>query len=56
MAEIKREPVRLVVDGVEYDAFDENHSLADIARWVRRNPVDTEELVRLLGGEMLAFS
>ncbi len=34
MSEIKQKPVKIVVDGVEYDAFSEIHSFADIARWV----------------------
>ena len=53
MSEIKRPPVRIVVGDVEYDAFDENHSLADIARWIRCNEVDHEEIVRLLGAEFI---
>lgn len=51
MAEIKREPVRIIVGDTEYEAFDENHSLSDIARWILKNEVDAEELIRLLGAE-----
>lgn len=49
MAEIKREPVKIVVGDIEYEAFDENHTWADIARWVRKNEVDAASLVQLLG-------
>lgn len=34
MAEIKRKPVKITVDGVEYDAFDEDHTICDVARWL----------------------
>lgn len=48
MAEIKTPPVVIVVGGKKYVAFHEDHSLADLARWALNNPVDAEELVRLL--------
>ena len=48
MAEIKRDPVRIVVGEVEYAAFDEDHTLADIARWIASNPYEAEEMVGLL--------
>ena len=58
MVEIKIAPHTFSVlgpDGQEltYAAFNQNHSLNDIARWVMENPIYAEELVRILG-EMLA--
>ena len=53
MSEVRREPIHLTIGEIEYEAFDESHSLADIARWIMRNPVDAEELREMLG-EMLA--
>jgi hypothetical protein len=35
MSEIMRPPVKITVGDTEFDAFDEAHTLADIARWVR---------------------
>lgn len=29
-----REPVKIVVGETEYDAFDEDHSISDVARWL----------------------
>lgn len=34
MSEIKREPYLVEIDGVDCEAFDADHSLADIARWI----------------------
>lgn len=36
MPEICREPITITVDGVDYTAFDEDHTIADIARWVHK--------------------
>lgn len=33
MAEVKREPIKIVVDGAVYYAFDDNHSISDIIRY-----------------------
>lgn len=52
MSEIKRYPHELTIGGKECVAFDEDHSLADIARWAMQNPHDGEELHRILS-EML---
>ena len=52
MAEIKTAPVAITIDDTEYAAFDEDHTLGDIARWVMENRADGEELHRILG-EML---
>lgn len=52
MPEIKREPVPIIVSDTAYEAFDDDHTLADIARWIGRNKVDAEEVARILG-EML---
>lgn len=48
MGEIKRPPVKIIQGGIEYAAFDEDHTLADIARWIEENQADAEELVCLL--------
>ena len=48
MSEVKREPHFVVIDGVECEAFDADHSLADIARWIARNEAEAEEMVTLL--------
>lgn len=50
MSEMKREPHLVVIDGVECEAFDADHSLADIARWIARNETEAEEMVALLQG------
>lgn len=48
--EIKRPPVKITVGGVEYDAFDEDHSHSDIARWaLGMGRPDAEELHLILG-------
>lgn len=53
MSEIKRDPICAIDEnGDELATFDANHTLADIARWVCKNPADAEELRRILG-EML---
>lgn len=48
MSEMKREPHLVVIDGVECEAFDADHSLADIARWIARNETEAEEILALL--------
>lgn len=49
MSEVKREPIYTRDEnGNELATFDAGHSLADIARWIARNPVDAEEMVFLL--------
>jgi len=54
MSEIKRQPIVIYdADGEKMEAFDANHTLADIARWVCENEADAEELVRIIS-EMLA--
>jgi len=57
VAEIKRDPISTTDedDDIVY-AFDANHTLADIARWIMRNPVDAETvrdmLTEMLEGEI----
>lgn len=46
MSEIKREPIKIVVDGAEMAAFDEHHTLADIVRYAIAQS-DREEIVYL---------
>ena len=54
MSEIKRAPITTYDDdGEKLEAFDANHTLSDIARWICENPTDAEELVRIIS-EMLA--
>ena len=49
MAEIKREPIKIIVGDAEYAAFDENHTWSDVARWVlSHGRSDAEELQTLL--------
>lgn len=50
MSEVMREPTLTIQDGEEQWTFDENHSLADIARWIARNHADAEEVIYLLQG------
>lgn len=50
MSEVKRDPIiSLDANGDEIAAFDVNHSLADIARWLLRNRGEAEELHLILG-------
>lgn len=49
MAEIKREPVKIVIDGKPHVAFDADHTWSDIARWIAHTRADAEEMVRILG-------
>ena len=45
MAEIKREPVRIILGETEYAAFDEDHTWSDVVRWALSNSrSDAEEL------------
>lgn len=48
MAEICTKPLNITIGDVEYAAFSEHHSLADIVRWLMENPVDAEEVHRML--------
>lgn len=52
MSEITREPVKITIGEEEYEAFDEQHTLGDIARWISKNPVDAEELARLIDEQL----
>jgi hypothetical protein len=47
MAEIKRTPITIVVGDVEYHAFDEYHTIADVARWLHTQG-DTEAAIMIL--------
>lgn len=49
MSEIMTPPTKIVVGEVEYEAFHDGHSLADIARWIMKNRGDAEDLRMLLG-------
>ena len=50
MAEVCTPPVVWVdPDGTEWAAFSENHSLADIARWLMENPTEAAEVHTILG-------
>jgi hypothetical protein len=48
MAEICTDPVRIVIDGVEHDAFHAQHTLADIVRWLLRSPSDADEVAGMV--------
>lgn len=49
MSECKRDPVfGCDNQGNELVIFDENHSLADIARWIATNTDEAEEMIVLL--------
>lgn len=56
MGEIKTDPYLVWIDvnddTYECEAFGPDHTLADIARWLMKNPVEAEE-VRDLLAEML---
>lgn len=53
MAEIMRDPIKIVVanpareDNAEYTAFDEDHTIADVARWLHTQG-DTEAAIMIL--------
>lgn len=47
MAEIKREPVKITVGDEEYTAFDEDHTIGDVARWLHTQG-DTEAAIMFL--------
>jgi hypothetical protein len=50
MSEVKRDPIITHdANGDELATFDANHTLADIARWLCRNPVEGEEVGRMIG-------
>lgn len=49
MSEIMTPPTKIVVGEVEYEAFRDGHSLADIVRWLMGNRSDAEEVHMLLG-------
>jgi hypothetical protein len=44
MTEVCREPHLLIHNGEQVFAFDNDHSIADIARWIMKVPADGEEL------------
>lgn len=47
--EVKTPPIRMFdAEGGEYVTFGPQHTLADIARWIAENPVDAEEILRLV--------
>lgn len=46
MSEIKREPIKIVINGEDLAAFDENHTLADIIRYAI-SQCDREEIIYL---------
>lgn len=48
MSEIMTPPTKIVVGEVEYEAFHEGHTFADIVRWIMKNQVDAEELLTIL--------
>jgi hypothetical protein len=49
MSEIKTPPVKIIIGEDEYDAFGEDHTWGDIARWiVAHGPSDVEEITRIL--------
>ena len=53
MPEVRKQPVSLWDDNEgELICFRDDHSIADIARWVMSNQTEAEELHRILG-EML---
>ena len=53
MSEVMREPFfGTDKDGIHLTIFDENHSLADICRWIMQNRSEAEE-VHLMLGQML---
>lgn len=47
MAEITREPVTITVGEMEYTAFDEDHTISDVARWLHTQG-DTEAAIMVL--------
>lgn len=49
MSEIMRDPHHTIIDGKECAAFDDDHSLSDIVRWLMQNRPDAEEMHYLLG-------
>lgn len=44
MAEVKTPPLKIKIGDQEYDAFGDEHSWRDIARWIKAHgPTDVEE-------------
>lgn len=46
--EIKTPPREITIDGVEYECFTQDHTLADIARWILQNSSHAEEIRDML--------
>ncbi len=50
MSEVMREPfIGTGPDGKEVVIFDEDHTLADICRWIMKNRSDAEDVYAMLG-------
>jgi hypothetical protein len=49
MIEVCTPPLILSGDDGDLVAFGDNHTLADIARWIMRNRSEAEELYMILG-------
>jgi hypothetical protein len=47
MAEVRLDPVKITIGDDEYAAFGEQHSWADIVRWIAKNRVDLEVVIYL---------
>lgn len=48
MAEIQTPPVPVTIRDEDYEAFGEQHSLADIVRWLMRNLIEAAEVRDML--------
>jgi len=47
MPEIKTPPIKITIDGEEYDAFGEDHTLLDIIRWLGEDKDEVKNLIEL---------
>lgn len=46
--EIKTPPRKITIDGIDYECFTQDHTLADIARWILQNSSHAEEIRDML--------
>jgi hypothetical protein len=55
MAEIETPPLVVMINDEPYEAFGDDHSLADICRWLMKNPDEAAEVHTMLGDMLFAL-